>query len=314
MGPNARPRNRRRLFDALALIVACALALAGTGVAAQEAAGVERLSGTLAKIRSTGAVTIGYRDASIPFSYLGPGRTPIGYSIDICLAIVEEIKADLGTDRIDVKYFPVNAVTRIPLVVDGTIDLECGSTTNNTERQRQVAFSPIFFVSGTKVMVKRGTRFRSYRDLAGRSVAVTEGTTNEAAIKSVNAREKLGIKTVAFRDHDQSFAALASGRVDAWAGDDVLLYAQAAESGHARDYSVLPDYLSYDPYGIMFRSNDPAFAALVKRTFDNLAESRELARLYDQWFQRRLPSGHTLGIAMSPQLVSIFEAMGQPTE
>ena len=316
----AKMRRRRggyarlRLLDALALAVAGAFALLATVAAAQEAAGVERLSGTLAKIHSTRTVAVGYRSASIPFSYLGPGRTPIGYSIDICLAIVEAIKAELGDDSISVEYVSVNAQTRIPRVVDGAVDLECGSTTNNTERQKQVAFSPIFFVSGTKVMVKRGSRYRSYRDLAGRRVAVTEGTTNEAAIKSINARENLGIKAVAFPDHDQSFAALAAGKVDAWAGDDVLLYARAAESGHARDYAVLLDYLSYDPYGIMYRKDDPQLAAVVKRAFGNLAETRELARLYEQWFRRKLPSGRTLGISMSPQLQSIFEAMGQPTE
>ncbi len=296
-----------------AFLLACALAL-GTGAThAQDAAGVERLSGTLAKIRASGFVTIGYRDASVPFSYLGPGRTPIGYSIDICLAVVDAIRAELSNAAIQVKYFPVNSQTRIPLVVDGTIDLECGSTTNNLERQRQVAFSPIFFVSGTKVMVKRASKLRSYRDLRGRTVAVTEGTTNEAAIKAVNAKEGLAIKIVQFRDHDQSFAALAAGKVDAWAGDDALLYAQAAESATPRDFAVLAEYLSYDPYGIMFRRDDPAFAALVKRTFDELAESRELARLYDQWFLRKLPSGRTLGIHMSPQLESIFEARVQPT-
>jgi len=297
-----------------AFLLACALALGAGAAHAQDAAGVERLSGTLAKIRTSGLVTIGYRDASVPFSYLGPGRAPIGYSIDICLAIVDAIRAELSNDAIQVKYFPVNSQTRIPLVVDGTVDLECGSTTNNLERQKQVAFSPIFFVSGTKVMVKRASKYRSYRDLRGRAVAVTEGTTNEAAIKAVNAKEGLAIKVSEFRDHDQSFAALAAGKVDAWAGDDALLYAQAAESATPRDFAVLPEYLSYDPYGIMFRRNDPAFAALVKRTFEELAESRELARLYEQWFLRKLPSGRTLGIQMSPQLESILEAMGQPTE
>jgi ABC-type amino acid transport substrate-binding protein len=297
-----------------AVLLACLSAVFVATSHAQDAVGVEKLAGTLAKIRSTGSVSIGYRDASVPFSYLGPGRQAIGYSIDLCLAIVDEIKAELGTDMIKVKYFPVNSLTRIPLVVDGTVDLECGSTTNNLERQKQVAFSPIFFVSGTKLMVKRGAKFKSYRDLQGHTVAVTEGTTNEAAIKAVNAREGLGIKVMQFRDHDQSFAALASGKVDAWAGDDALLYAQSAESANPRDFVVLGDYLSYDPYGIMFRKNDPAFAVVVKRTFEKLAESRELARIYEQWFQRKLPSGRTLGIAMSPQLGSIFESMGQPTE
>ncbi len=297
-----------------AVLVACASIIGTTSSFAQDAVGVEQLTGTLKKIRTTGAVTIGFRDASVPFSYVGPGRKPIGYSIDLCLAIVEAIKAELSVDDLQVKYLPVNPQTRIPMVVDGIVDLECGSTTNNTERQKQVAFSPIFFVSGTKLLVKRGSKFKTYRDLKGRSVAVTEGTTNEAAINAINARESLGIKTVLFRDHDQSFAALAAGKVDAWAGDDALLYAQAGESANPRDFYVLGDYLSYDPYGIMFRRNDPAFAALIKRTFEQLAESRELARIYEQWFLRKLPSGRRLGIEMSPQLESIFEAMGQPTE
>jgi glutamate/aspartate transport system substrate-binding protein len=284
-----------------------------TAALAQDSAGVEVLTGTLKKVRANGAITLGFRDASIPFSYLGPGRKPIGYSIDLCLAIVEEVKAELGIDAIAVKYLPVNPQTRIAMVVDGAIDLECGSTTNNIERQKQVAFSPIFFVSGTKVMVKRGSKYRSYRDLKGRPVAVTEGTTNEAAINAVNSKEGLGMKVVAFRDHDQAFAALEAGKVDAWASDDVLLYAQAAESANPRGYSVLDDYISYDPYGLMFRKNDPAFAALVRRTFEELAQSRQLSRLYHQWFQHKLPSGRTLGLAMSPQLESIFEALGQPT-
>ena len=301
----------RKVTGTLAVLLCWAL-FASTAHT-QDAAGIEALTGTLEKVRSNGAITIGFRDASVPFSYFGPGRKPIGYSIDLCLAVVEQIKAELGTDAIAVRYLPVNPQTRIPMVVDGAVDLECGSTTNNAERQKQVAFSPIFFVSGTKLMVKRGSKFRSYRDLKGHAVAVTEGTTNEAALHAVNSKEGLGIDVVPFRDHDQSFAALAAGKVDAWASDDALLYAQAAESANPRGYSVLNDYLSYDPYGVMFRRNDPAFAALVRRTFEQLAESRELSRLYDQWFLRKLPSGRTLGIAMSPQLESIFESFGQPT-
>ena len=142
------------LMAMTACLVAGPMATAAWG---QDAVGVERLAGTLKKIKAVGAVTIGFRDASVPFSYLGPGRTPIGYSIDLCLAIVEAVKADLGAEDLKVKYFPVNSQTRIPLVVDGTVDLECGSTTNNTERQKLVAFSPIFFVSGTKLMVKRSS-------------------------------------------------------------------------------------------------------------------------------------------------------------
>jgi glutamate/aspartate transport system substrate-binding protein len=305
---------KTRRFVLLAL-TACVTAGAWAPQAVgQDAVGVERLSGTLKKVKETGAITLGFRDASVPFSYLNNARRPIGYSIDLCLAIVDSIKAELGLDDIVVKYLPVNPQTRIPMVADGAVDLECGSTTNNTERQKQVSFSPIFFVSGTKLLVKRGSKFRSYRDLRGRPVAATEGTTNEEALKSLNAKEGLGIKVVAFRDHDQSFAALESGKADAWAGDDALLYAQAAEAKNPHDFAVLGDYLSYDPYGLMYRKNDPAFGALIKRTFEQLAESRELARIYEQWFLRKLPSGKTLGIGMSPQLQSIFESMGQPTE
>src|SRR5436190_9713422 len=269
------------------LAFAVALAAFGTVVApaalAQDAVGVERLTGTLAKVRSTGAITLGFRDASIPFSYLGPGRRPIGYTIDLCLAIVDEVKATLGVEDVTVKYVPVDPQTRIPMVVDGTIDLECGSTTNNLERRRLVAFSPILFVSGTKVMVKRGVKAKTYRDLRGKRIAVTEGTTNEAALRAVDAKEGLGYAIVPFRDHDLAFAALANGKADAWAGDDALLYAQAAESPNPGDYVVLADFLSYDPYGIMYRKGDAPLDAVVRRSFERLAETRQLSRLYDQW-------------------------------
>jgi len=295
------------------LAIATALWASGAGVAyAQDAAGVERLTGTLEKVRSTGAITLGVRDASIPFSYLGPGRRPIGYTVDLCLAIVDEVKATLGLEDLKVRYLPVDPQTRIPRVVDGTIDLECGSTTNNLERRKLVAFSPIFFVSGTKVMVRRGVKAKTYRDLRGKRIAVTEGTTNEAAVRAVDAKEALGYVIVPLRDHDQAFAALANGKADAWASDDALLYAQAAESANPGDYVVLGDFLSYDPYGIMYRRGDAPFDAVVRRTFERLAETRELSRLYDQWFKRKLPSGRTLGVAMSPQLESIVESLGQP--
>ena len=294
-----------------ACVVACSMATIAQG---QDAVGVERLAGTLKKIKDAGAVTIGFRDASVPFSYLSAARQPIGYSIDLCLAIVDAIKAELGLDNIAVKYLPVNPQTRIPLVADGTVDLECGQTTNNAERQKSVSFSPIIFISGTKLLVKRSSKLRSYRELTNHTVAATEGTTNEAAIKSLNAKEGLKIKLLPVRENDQAFQAVDTGKADAWAGDDVVLYAMAAEARNPRDFSVLGEYLSYDPYGIMYRKNDRALDALVKRTFEALAETRELARIYEQWFLRNLPSGKTLGIAMSPQLKSIFESMGQPTE
>jgi ABC-type amino acid transport substrate-binding protein len=307
---------KRTYFAAAALALAAAFAAGpiATVAHAQEAVGAGPLTGTLKKVKSTGTVTIGFRDASVPFSYLGPGRKPIGYSIDICLALVGAIQNELGVDNIGVRYLPVNPQTRMAMVADGAVDLECGQTTNNTERQKQVAFSPIIFVSGTKLLVKRTAKWQSYRDLRGRTIAVVEGTTNEAAVKALNAKEALDYKLMPVRENDQAFQAVADGKADAWAGDDVVLTATIVESKSPRDFYVMGDFLSYDPYGIMYRRDDPAFANLVRQTFEDLAESRELARIYDQWFQLKLPSGKTLGITMSPQLESIFEALGQPTE
>jgi glutamate/aspartate transport system substrate-binding protein len=295
-------------------LVGCLAAVASVSVHAQDALGVTRLTGTLKKIKDAKAVTIGFRDASVPFSYVNPARTAIGYSIDLCLAIVDDIRGELGDDTIKVKYVSVNPQNRIGLVADGAVDLECGTTTQNAERRKVVSFSPIIFVSGTKLLAKRSAKLKSYRDLKGRTVAVTEGSTNEAAIRTINAREGLGINLLAVRDNAQAFGAMDTGTADAWAGDDVILTAAAAEAKRPQDYVVLGDFLSYDPYGIMYRKDDPALDALVKRTFERLAGSRELARTYEQWFIRRLPSGKTLGISMSPQLRQIFETLGQPTE
>ena len=299
---------------AAAALAFCFLAVAAPAVLAQDAVGVEKLTGTLKKIQTTKQIALGYREASIPFSYLSAMREPIGYSIDICLDIVEDIRGELSDDTIQVKYVAVNPQTRIPMVVSGAVDLECGQTTNNAERRKQVAFSPVIFVSGTKLLVKRSSNLKSYRDLGKRTVVATEGSTNEAAVNAVNAKQNLGIKLLTVADNAQALQALDLGKADAWAGDDAVLYAMAAEAKSPKDYSVLDEYLSYDPYGIMYRKDDPALDSLVKHSFERLAETRELARIYDQWFLRKLPSGRTLGLSMSPQLASIFEALGQPTE
>ena len=303
--------TKAALSALVAGLLTCGMAAAAW---AQDAVGVEQLSGTLKKINKAKTITIGYRDASVPFSYLSAVRQPIGYSIDICLEIVEDVRGELGDDSIQVKYVAVDTQTRIPKVVDSTVDLECGTTTNNAERRKQVAFSPITFVSGTKLLVKRASKLSSYRDMKGRTVAVTPASTNEAAIKSINAKEGLNITILVVPGNTQAFEAVDTGKADAWAGDDALLYATAAESKSPRDYSVLDEFLSYDPYGIMYRKDDPALDALVKHTFERLAQTRELARIYEQWFLRKLPSGRTLGLSISPQLEGIFESLGQPTE
>jgi len=299
-----------------AVAVAACLVAGGqpSAALAQDAAGVTRLAGTLEKINAAQTIAIGYRSASLPFSYRSPAGVPIGYSIDLCQEIVKDVRAELGTQTLQVRYVPVDTRTRIASVVGGTIDLECGTTTNNSERQQQVSFSPIIFVSGTKLAVRRSSRFGSYRDLKGRTVAVTPASTNEAAIQALNSSEGMNITIQEVPGNAEALESIAAGKADAWAGDDAVLVAAIAASSNPRGFMVLDDFLSYDPYGIMYRKDDPDFAALVNHTFERLAQTRELARIYEQWFQRKLPSGTTLGIAMSPQLRSIFESLGQPTE
>jgi glutamate/aspartate transport system substrate-binding protein len=287
----------------LGLLLAGALALP---------AHAQELTGTLKKIKDAGSVTLGYRESSLPFSYLNAAKRPIGYSIDLCLEIVEEVKDTLGIEDLDVKYVAVNPENRIDMVASGKVDLECGSTTNNLERQKRVAFSPVIFVSGTKLLVRRPVTIRSYLDLKGKTVAVTAGTTNQAAMKALSDKQKLGMRFAVAKDHAQAFTLLEKGRADAFATDDVLLYGMVAKSGRAREFQVVGEFLSYDPYGIMFRRNDPDFAEVVKDAFERLATSRELEQTYNKWFRLKLPSGERLNLPMSQQLREIFGILGLP--
>ncbi len=304
----------KRSFSSLgAALAALCVALPAFGQERLDA-DAGKLTGTLKKIRDSGVVTIGYRENSFPFSYLGPGKTPLGYSIELCQAIVDEIAVELDGRLLETRYRPVTPETRMQAVASGEVDLECGSTTSNTTRQKEVAFSPIIFVSGTKLLVRRADKIRSHRDLRDRTVVVTAGTTNEQALRAYNDKQKLGLKLVTAADHDASFKLLAAKQADAFATDDVLLYGWIARTKSEREYIVVGEYLSYDPYGIMFRRNDPQFAAVVERTFRQLAESRELRWIYRRWFQRRVPTGENLALPMSPQLEAIFEALGLPEE
>jgi glutamate/aspartate transport system substrate-binding protein len=295
-----------RLF--LGLILAAAAALP----AAAQDANVGALSGTLKKIKDTGTITLGYRESSLPFSYLNKRQQPIGYAIDLCREIVEEASTELDGMNIKIALAPVTAANRLDKVQAGAVDLECGSTTSNLQRQKMVAFSPVFFVAGTKLMVPKSSAVQSYRDLAGKTVVVTAGTTNEAALRTLSDKQKLGINIVTAGDHAQSVALLVAGKADAFATDDVLLYGFIATEASARDMKVVGEYLSYDPYGLAYRRNDPGFAAVVERAFARMASERRLAELYNKWFLRRLPTGETLNLPMSPQLEEIFRVLGQP--
>ena len=288
----------------------CAAALIGPLVIG--GAHAQELTGTLKKIKDSKTVTLGYRESSIPFSYLNRPGDPIGYSIDLCNAVVDETSKELQGLEIAVKYKKVTAETRIPAVRSSEIDLECGSTTANFERKKEVAFSPIFFVAGTKLLVPRSSDITSYRDLGGKTVVVTAGTTNEAAVRAISEKQKLGVKFIIGKDHAESFAMLREGKADAFATDDVLLYGLVATTKSGAQYHVVGEYLSYDPYGLMYHKDDPDFAAVVDRAFSRLAQSRELVQLYNKWFQQRLPTGESLDLPMSPQLEEIFRVEGVP--
>jgi glutamate/aspartate transport system substrate-binding protein len=294
------------------MLLPAALLAAGAVLAQSEEAPIE-LTGTLAKVRAARALTIAYRESSVPFSYLSPRGEPIGYSIELCKKLAEAIGEAVGRE-IELKWLPVTSATRIEAIVSGRADLECGSTTSNLERQKQVAFSPIIFVAGTKLLVKRGSPIRSYRNLAGKTVVVTAGTTNEAAMQEIARRFKIDFRLAAARDHAESFAQLEAGRADAFATDDVLLYGLLAERKAQKSYQVVGEFLSYDPYGIMFRRGDAQLAELVQRAFHDLAEDGEIERQYKRWFLQRLPSGQSLDLPMSPQLETLIRATAAKPE
>ena len=294
-----------------AAVAALALALFALPAVAQE------LTGTLKKIKDSGTITIGHRETSIPFSYLDERQQPIGYSMDLCAAIVEEVKKELQLSQVNVKYNPVTSQTRIPLMANGTIDLECGSTTNNLTRQKQVAFAPVTFITGTKLLVKRSSKIKSYKDLKNKTVVVTQGTTNERTIKALSDKDSLGIKFLNAKDHAESFLTVESGRAVAFAMDDILLYGLVAKAKNPKDFEVVGDYLSYDPYGVMFRNNDDAFGVVVRRAIarffgDPGQCNGPIKASYKKWFVDKLPSGESMGLPMSPLLEAVCRTNALP--
>jgi len=293
---------RRALLAAGALLAATLL----PDVAAAQDGG---LSPTLANIKRSNVVRLGYREASLPFSFLDQANRPIGYSLELCEAIVEEIGVEVDSAELRIEYVKVTPETRIPAVIDGKIDLECGSTTANAERRKRVAFSPLMFVAGTKLMVPKAAKVSGIADLKGKTIVVTKGTTNEQAIAAADKKLSLGLKIVTADDHEQSYQMLADGKVDAFATDDILLYGLIARHKAQDKLAVVGDLLSYDPYGIMYRKDEPQLAAVVERTFRKLATNRDLLPLYQKWFVARLPTGERMGIALSPQLEESFKVL-----
>jgi len=289
----------------------CALWLAGclltTAACAQS--GGEGLSPTLAAIKSRHTVHLGYRESSPPFSFLDQANRPIGYSLELCQAVVDEIGAEIDDPDLKIEYVKVTSDDRIPAVVQGKVDLECGSTTANAERAKQVAFSPLMFVAGTKLMVPKDSTISAPKDLQGKTIVVTRGTTNEQAMHAVDKKYNLGLNIVTASDHEQSYQMLVDGKADAFATDDILLYGLIARHKSQDKFRVTGDYLSYDPYGVMFRKGEPQLTAVVERAFRKLGTNHDLVPLYNKWFVSRLPTGERMNVAISPQLEDAFKAL-----
>lgn len=290
--------------------VVVSLLLMGSAVAQpRTAAEVAPFTGTLQKIYETGAIRIGHRENSPPFAFLDARRRPIGYSLDLCDVVVEQVGEHVH-QSLRVEYVPVSPSNRFELVKSGAVDLECGSTTANAERRTAFDFSPPIFVTGTKLLVKRGSGIRSLRDLQGKTVVLTSGTVHADNVPKLAQRQKVAIQFVFAPDHDASFNMLAEGKADAFANDDIQLYGAIAVRNAASDYRVVGDFLTYADYALMFRRGDAEFAEVVNQAFERMAKSGETRAIYRRWFQQRLPDGATLNVPMSPHLEHVFKLQG----
>ena len=286
---------------------AIAAALISTPVIADE------LTGTLKKIKESGTITLGHRDASIPFSYIADASgKPVGYSHDIQLKIVEAIKKQLDMPELNVRYNLVTSQTRIPLVQNGTVDVECGSTTNNAERAQQVDFSVGIFEIGTRLLSKKNSSYKDFEDLKGKNVVTTAGTTSERIIKAMNADKQMGMNVISAKDHGESFQMLESGRAVAFMMDDALLAGEMAKAKKPDDWAVTGTAQSYEIYGCMVRKGDEAFKKAVDDAIVATYKSGEINTIYNKWFQSPIPpKGLNLQFPMSDELKKLI---AEPTD
>lgn len=284
---------RNTTLKTLALI-----ALVGPALASAQS------SGTLDKVKSSGEITLAYRESSIPFSYLDDKAQPVGFAHEICLRIVEDVKKATGRPDLKVNLQSVTSANRIPLLQNGTIDIECGSTTNNSDRAKQVQFATNYFYTGTRFLVKSGTQIKGIEDLKGKTVVSTTGTTNYKILRNLNEEKKLGIDLLAAKDHAESALMVESGRALAFGMDDILLYGLRASSQNPNSLAVVGEPIQVEPYAIMIRLGDPAFKALVDGTLARLMGSGEFTRLYNKWFMSPIPPrGINLNAPMSQELM-----------
>ena len=287
----------------LSLAVVCAAFVAAPALAQD--------SPTLKKIKDSGTITIGHRDSSIPFSYYDDKQQVVGYALDICMKVVDAIKAELKMPNLQVKLNPVTSATRIPLIANGTIDLECGSTTNNLDRQKQVGFTNTYFVTANRYVAKKSSNIKSLADLKGKTVVSTAGTTNLKWVTEENQKQNLGMSILTAKDHAEAFLMVETGRAVAFFMDDILLYSLVANSKSPADYAVGSEAYTVEPYGAMMPRDDAAFRKLVDDATAKLYKSGEMAALYDKWFLKPIPpKGIALNVPMSAELKKV---LGSPT-
>jgi glutamate/aspartate transport system substrate-binding protein len=279
-------------------------------------ASAQTIDGTLKKIKESNSITLGIRESSFPLSYLDANQKPIGYHIDICMAIVNAVKARLALPKLEVKTQAVTSQNRIPLVVNGTVDLECGSTTNNADRQKQVSFAPTTYVTNVMMAVKKASGIKSLDQLNGKPVVTTTGTTSVQLIRAAEKGKNFDFKEVYGKDHSDSFLMLATDRAAAFVLDDNLLMGEIANSKDPQDYAIVGEPLSVEPIAIMLRKDDPQFKGLVTSTVANMAKTGELTKLYNKWFNAPIPpKGVVLNVPMSAALkAAIATPNDNPTE
>lgn len=270
------------------------------------------LTGTLKKVKDTGSITVGYRESSIPFSYLDNNGKPIGYAMELCGKVVDAVKADLKMPNLKVNYAPVTSSNRIPLLENGTIDLECGSTTNSVARQKQVSFGPSYFVINVTAAVKKDSGINDFAQLAGKNIVTTSGTTAVPLLKKYEKTKDMEFKEIYGKDHAESFLLMADGRAAAFVMDDILLAGQIANSKDPAAYKILPGSLRQEPYSMMLRKDDPEFKALVDKTIGAVMTSGEINKIYAKWFTSPIPPK---GINLNfPETPAIKEAFAHPND
>jgi glutamate/aspartate transport system substrate-binding protein len=291
-----------RFRNLLAATAALMAGLAGNPASADD------LTGTLKKIKDTGAITIGHRESSIPFSYLDDQQKPIGYALDLCMKVVDAVKVQLKMTDLKVNLQPVTSSNRIPLLQNGTIDLECGSTTNSAVRQEQVAFGPSYFIVNVTAAVKKKSGIRSIADLNGKTVSTTSGTTSVPLIKAYKKSKGADVREIYGKDHAESFLLLAEDRAAAFVMDDILLAGQIANARNPAEFRILPESLRQEPYGMMLRKDDPQFKQLVDRSVAAVMKSGEIDRIYAKWFTKPVPpKGINLNFPMTPAIRAAFK-------